>query len=130
VHKVDHPQRGTTMLNSKEFCDGINSIINSLNHTSQAESLMASKQMSELLSSHQSCRTSALSPLRATDLVVVPINDINGTSSTGHLEDEQLTRCKLASLYRFFDLFRCSQGIYNHITVSGSSSIRFYYYSI
>jgi adducin len=116
------------MLNSKEFRGNIHSAINGgLNHEPKSKLIMASKQMSKFLL-NQPLWTSAISLPRTDNSVIVPINDINSIASTDLSEYEQLIRCKLASVYRLIDLLRCSQGIYNHVTVSASSSINIYYY--
>uniref|UniRef100_A0A8R1HZQ0 Aldolase_II domain-containing protein n=1 Tax=Caenorhabditis japonica TaxID=281687 RepID=A0A8R1HZQ0_CAEJA len=52
---------------------------------------------------------------RLPHLPIIPIADYPKDT---HIDSEELTqRNKLASLYRLVDLFRWSQGIYNHITV-------------
>lgn len=98
---------------------------------SRAPFLMASKRMLEVVLRHEFHSTPVLSLSRAINSVVVPINDINNTLVHQYSESEQLIRCKLASLYRLIDLYKCSQGIYNHITVSicicvGTPVIRLY----
>ena len=50
---------------------------------------------------------------------VVPINDIRGIDSMVYAKGEKLLRSKLAAVYRLIDLYGWTQGIYNHVTVSG-----------
>lgn len=55
-------------------------------------------------------------PAPAFPSLLTPIADLK---QDGTINPEELTqRNKLAALYRLVDLFRWSQGIYNHITVS------------
>ena len=50
--------------------------------------------------------------------LVIPINDLRGTSASKYTLAERQTRCKLAAVYRLADLFGWAQLIHNHITVS------------
>jgi adducin len=45
--------------------------------------------------------------------IIIPINDLNREAKT----EEELLRCKLASLYRLVDRYNLTYGIYNHISV-------------
>lgn len=51
----------------------------------------------------------------STDNPPIPIADL--PPDTKYSREECVARNKLATLYRLVDLFRWSQGIYNHITV-------------
>ncbi|KAI6241521.1 Aldolase-II domain-containing protein [Aphelenchoides fujianensis] len=53
---------------------------------------------------------------------VMPIADLGSSKKYG--VEEKIARNKLACLYRLADLFRWSQGIYNHITYRVSKSAR------
>ena len=52
---------------------------------------------------------------------VIPINDIRGIDSMVYAKGEKLLRSKLAAVYRLIDLYGWTQGIYNHVTVSGDT---------
>ncbi|CAF3645844.1 unnamed protein product [Rotaria sordida] len=117
MRQMGQRQRVKTILNSKEFRDELEAIINdALKHGPHPASLIALQQISELLLPHTSRWTTVSSLSRAGGSVIVPINDIRGVDSQGYSKSERLLRCKLASLYRLVDLFGWSQGIYNHIT--------------
>ncbi|CAF1190888.1 unnamed protein product [Rotaria sordida] len=117
MRQMGQRQRVKTILNSKEFRDELEEIINdALKHGPHPASLIALQQISELLLPHTSRWTTVSSLSRAGGSVIVPINDIRGVDSQGYSKSERLLRCKLASLYRLVDLFGWSQGIYNHIT--------------
>ncbi|CAF2406228.1 unnamed protein product [Rotaria sp. Silwood2] len=117
MRQMGQRQRVKTILNSKEFRDELEAIINdALKHGPHPASLIALQQISELLLPHTSRWTTVSSLSRAGGSVIVPINDIRGVDSQGYSKSERLLRCKLSSLYRLVDLFGWSQGIYNHIT--------------
>ncbi|CAF0935659.1 unnamed protein product [Rotaria sp. Silwood1] len=117
MRQMGQRQRVKTILNSKEFRDELEAIINdALKHGPHPASLIALQQISELLLPHTSRWTTVSSLSRTGGSVIVPINDIRGVDSTSYSKSERLLRCKLASLYRLIDLFGWSQGIYNHIT--------------
>merc|ERR1712226_891527 len=48
---------------------------------------------------------------------VIPINDIRGLEGMSYSKNEKLLRCKLAAVYRLFDMYGWTQNIYNHISV-------------
>ncbi|VDO20706.1 unnamed protein product [Haemonchus placei] len=60
----------------------------------------------------QSCSSVPNIPVKTSQ---TPISDLEPGK---YSHEESRLRCQLASLYRLVDLFRWSQGIYNHITVS------------
>ena len=49
---------------------------------------------------------------------VIPINDIRGLEGMSYSKNEKLLRCKLAAVYRLFDMYGWTQNIYNHISVN------------
>lgn len=53
---------------------------------------------------------------------IIPIDDIGNIDPPGYAKGEKEARCKLAALYRLIDHFGWSQSVYNHITVSYSTT--------
>lgn len=53
-----------------------------------------------------------------TNRKIIPINDLNREP----INEEEILRCKLASLYRLVDRYNLTYGIYNHISVRCPSS--------
>jgi adducin len=118
---ISQRERVTMIVNSENFSNNLGSIVTAtLKPQSQPASLIVSQQTSKysLFLPHTSSLTTVSSLSRASGSLIVPINDLHDIDSTGYPKNERLLRCKLASLYRLIDLFRWSQGIYNHITVS------------
>lgn len=123
-HINNQNQNRTAISNSKEHQERVYKMnFEAIDHELQGGSLVALKQMSNTLSSHVPHCTSSFLFIQSSGSVIKPINDINDDDAMHYSKSEQLIRCKLASLYRLVDILKCSQGIYNHITVGTAKHI-------
>lgn len=117
MREMDRRKRVEAIMSSKLFREELERVVSDSIKESGADGVthLLSNMMNVKQSS--SSGTTAISGAGISLGSVIPINDIRGLEGMSYSKNEKLLRCKLAAVYRLFDMYGWTQNIYNHISV-------------
>ncbi|XP_059910180.1 beta-adducin isoform X1 [Gadus macrocephalus] len=99
-----HKKRISSLLQSPSFREELDVLIQEhVKKGGSSSNLWALRQLADFMASHGSPAALTASPSNM--MMVTPINDLQGSETSGLVKGERLMRCKLASVHRLYDLF-------------------------
>merc|ERR1712088_1065223 len=117
MREMDRRKRVEAIMSSKLFREELERVVSDSIKDSGADGV--TKLLSNMMNVKQSTGggATAISGAGISLGSVIPINDIRGLEGMSYTKNEKLLRCKLAAVYRLFDMYGWTQNIYNHISV-------------
>lgn len=102
-----HKKRISSLLQSPSFREELDVLIQEhVKKGGSSSNLWALRQLADFMASHGSpASLTSLTTSPSNMTMVMPINDLQGSETSGLVKGERLMRCKLASSHRLFDLF-------------------------
>jgi len=115
MREMDRRKRVEAIMSSKLFREELERVVSDSIKESGADGV--THLLSNMMNVKQSSGNTAISGAGISLGSVIPINDIRGLEGMSYSKNEKLLRCKLAAVYRLFDMYGWTQNIYNHISV-------------